>query len=135
MLAREGGPATVTTRAVAAAARVQPPTIYRFFGDKQGLLDALVEHGVAAYFAAKAARPPDPDPVEEMRRRWDDHVAFGLANPALFAIMAANPRSAAWTEGLGLFRGMIRASRGQDSLPQARSARSARCAQPATGWC
>ena len=32
----------VSTRAVAAAAGVQPPTIYRQFGDKEGLLDARI---------------------------------------------------------------------------------------------
>ncbi|MBC8122483.1 MAG: TetR family transcriptional regulator, partial [Gemmatimonadaceae bacterium] len=35
-----GGRDAATTRAVAAAAAVQAPTIYRLFGDKRGLLDA-----------------------------------------------------------------------------------------------
>ena len=37
----DGGRGAVTTRAVSAAARVQPPTIYRQFGDMRGLLDAV----------------------------------------------------------------------------------------------
>jgi AcrR family transcriptional regulator len=48
----------VTTRSVALAAGVQPPTIYRLFGDKDGLLDAVAEHGFAHYAANK--RPADP---------------------------------------------------------------------------
>ena len=40
-LLQTGGIEAVSTRAVAAAAGVQPPTIYRQFGDKDGLLDAL----------------------------------------------------------------------------------------------
>ena len=43
-LLREGGALAVTTRGVADAASVQPPTIYRLFGDKDGLLDAVAEH-------------------------------------------------------------------------------------------
>ena len=41
-LLRTGGVDAVSTRAVAAAAGVQPPTIYRQFGDKEGLLDARI---------------------------------------------------------------------------------------------
>ena len=103
------GPQAATTRAVAAAASVQVPTIYRLFGDKQGMLDAVAEHGLAAYFASKAERTPDPDPVEEMRHGWDHHVAFGLANPGLFALMTSNPRSPAAAEGLRTLRNRIRA--------------------------
>ena len=44
LLAR-GGREALTTRAVAAAAGVQAPTISRLFGDKQGLVDAVAEHG------------------------------------------------------------------------------------------
>ena len=36
-----GGRDAVTTRAVSAAAGVQPPTIYRHFGDMQGLFEAV----------------------------------------------------------------------------------------------
>ena len=37
----------VSTRAVSAAAGVQAPTLYRLFGDKDGLLDAVADHGFA----------------------------------------------------------------------------------------
>ena len=47
-LLREQGAAAVTTRAVAMAAGVQAPTIYRLFGDKDGLLDAVAEYVLAA---------------------------------------------------------------------------------------
>ncbi|MHC1481508.1 TetR/AcrR family transcriptional regulator [Frateuria aurantia] len=109
-LAQAGGPEAVTIRAVATAASVQPPTIYRLFGDKQALLDAVVEHGIAAYVATKAALAHSPDPVEAMRESWDSHVAFGLANPGLFSIMSANPRSPAAAEGLRLYKEIVRAA-------------------------
>jgi AcrR family transcriptional regulator len=87
ILARDGREA-LTTRAVAAAANVQAPTIYRLFGDKRGLLDAVVAHGIAAYLQAKAKHPPIEDPIEDLRIGIDQHVEFGLANPAVYALMA-----------------------------------------------
>ena len=86
LLATEG-PDAVTTRSVALAAGVQAPTIYRLFGDKSGLLDAVVEHGFASYLAAKPPVGTDADPVQGLRRGWELHVGFGLANPELFRLM------------------------------------------------
>jgi AcrR family transcriptional regulator len=86
-LIASGGRDAATTRAVAAAAAVQAPTIYRLFGDKRGLLDAVAEHCVARYVAEKSSREPHPDPVQDLRDGWDLHVAFGLAHPDLFAWM------------------------------------------------
>jgi AcrR family transcriptional regulator len=81
------GPDAVTTRSVALAAGVQAPTIYRLFGDKSGLLDAVVEHGFASYLARKPPADADADPVAGLRAGWDLHVGFGLANPELFRLM------------------------------------------------
>ena len=90
LLASEGRDA-VTTRAVAAAAGVQAPALYRLFGDKGGLLEAVAEHGFAAYLADKEVRAPGPDPVADLRTGWDLHVEFGLKNPALYALMYGDP--------------------------------------------
>jgi AcrR family transcriptional regulator len=81
-----GGPDAVTTRSVALAAGVQAPTIYRLFGDKRGLLDAVAEHGFASYVGGKHL-DPDADPVESLHAGWELHVGFGLANPELFRLM------------------------------------------------
>jgi AcrR family transcriptional regulator len=93
-LLAEGGEDAVSTRAVSAAAGVQPPTIYRFFGDKQGLLDAVATHGLQAYLATKSAIAPSGDPVADLRRGWDLHVELGLARPALYRLMYGRPRAA-----------------------------------------
>jgi len=90
-LIAESGQQAATTRAVAAAAGVQPPTIYRLFGDKMGMLDAVIEHGYATYVSEKSRRRPHADPVEDLRRGWDMHVAFGLENPELFRLMTSRP--------------------------------------------
>ncbi len=87
-----GGRDAVTTRAVADSAGVQVPTIYRLFGDKHGLLDAVAEHGFTAYLKEKTIREPSQDPVEDLRTGWDLHVAFGLSHPAIYLLMYAEPR-------------------------------------------
>ena len=106
-----GGRDAVTTRAVAADAGVQAPTIYRLFGDKDGLLDALTEYGFRADLAQKAVRST-ADPVDDLRAGWDLHVGFGLANPALYALMYGDPRpespSAAAVEAEHMLRRHIR---------------------------
>lgn len=86
-LIASGGVSALTTRAVASAASVQAPTLYRLFGEKRGLLNAVAEHRLAAFVAQKTAAQPHPDPVQDLRDAWDAYVAFGLANPAVFAIM------------------------------------------------
>lgn len=88
----EGGREAVSTRAVSAAAGVQAPTIYRQFGDMQGLLDAVASQGFAAYLATKTSREQADDPVEELRQGWDLHVGFGLANPALYRLLYGGAR-------------------------------------------
>lgn len=91
-LIADGGRDAVSTRAVAVRAGVQAPAIYRIFGDKRGLLDAVVARGFSTYWQAKNAVESTDDPVEDLRRGWDLHVDFGLTNPALFLLMC-EPRS------------------------------------------
>ncbi|MCW2860315.1 MAG: Transcriptional regulator, TetR family [Actinoallomurus sp.] len=99
LLADSGG-APVSTRAVCAAAGVGAPTLYHHFGDKDGLLDAVVAYGFERYLAEKRARPSTGDPVEDLRRGWDAHVEFGLAQPAFYALMhGAGRRADAAEEG------------------------------------
>ncbi len=88
-LLNDAGPDAVTTRAVAELAGVQPPILYRLFTDKDGLLNALAEHGFTLYLAQKHARDMEADPVEALRLGWDRHVRFGLSHPALYQLMYA----------------------------------------------
>lgn len=107
-LVASGGIAALTTRSVALAASVQPPTLYRLFGDKRGLLNALAEHGLADFIAQKVQAKPHPDPVQDLRDAWDAYVTFGLANPTVFAIMneVGSPasRSPAALAGIAVLR-------------------------------
>ena len=92
-LLTEGGREAVSTRSVSAAAGVQAPTIYRLFGDKQGLLDAVAAYGYQTYVDSKMDRQRTADPIEDLRAGWDLHVGFGLANPSLYALIANDPPS------------------------------------------
>jgi AcrR family transcriptional regulator len=94
-LLASGGRSAVTTRAVSAAAGVQPPTIYRHFGDMQGLLDAAARETLAGHMREQATRALTNDPVEDLRRGWDLHVAFNLAHPDAFALKYSAPSGAA----------------------------------------
>jgi AcrR family transcriptional regulator len=92
-LLHEQGPAAVTTRGVAESAGVQAPTIYRLFGDKDGLLDAVAEHVMATYVSAKAAIvdaavAADVDPLDDLRAGWETQIDFGLANPTLYVLLS-----------------------------------------------
>lgn len=89
----EGGREAVSTRAVSAAARVQAPTIYRIFGDKQGLLDTVAIDGYTAYLGANGQVEAGLDPVDDLRRGWDLHVDFGLAHPQVYSLIYGQPRS------------------------------------------
>ncbi|OLT17647.1 TetR family transcriptional regulator [Pseudonocardia sp. CNS-139] len=77
----------VSTRAVCEAVGVGAPVLYRLFGDKNGLLSALVDYGFDRYLATKRAAAPSADPVTDLRNGWDTHIAFAQAHPAVYRLM------------------------------------------------
>ncbi|MCD9590654.1 TetR/AcrR family transcriptional regulator [Streptomyces sp. 8ZJF_21] len=127
-LLSDGGPDAVSTRAVSSAAGVQPPTIYRLFGDKQGLLDAVVAYGFTEYLSSKAAHEAGDDPVEDLRAGWDLHIGLGLANPALYSLMYGGHRpgvpSPAAVAAFDMLARLIRriAEAGRLAIPEERAA-------------
>jgi AcrR family transcriptional regulator len=88
----EAGSGALSTRAVTAAANVQAPTLYRIFGDKQGLIDAVTAYGFERYLADKHALTDTDDPVADLRRGWDLHIEFALTHPAFYALMYGSVR-------------------------------------------
>ncbi|MFF0163603.1 TetR/AcrR family transcriptional regulator [Streptomyces sp. NPDC005263] len=75
-LVAENGPAGVTMEAVAVAANVGKGTVFRRFGDRTGLLTALLDHSEkkfqAAFLGGPAPLGPGAPPVDRLR-------AFGRA--------------------------------------------------------
>ncbi|ETK31700.1 TetR/AcrR family transcriptional regulator [Microbispora sp. ATCC PTA-5024] len=84
--------ADISTRAVCEAAGVGAPALYRQFGDKEGLLSAVVDYGFEQYLSSKRAAQPSDDPVRDLRDGWDNHVAFAVDNPNYYRLM--------WSPGL-----------------------------------
>ncbi len=77
----------VSTRAVCDAVGVTQPILYRLFGDKDGLLNALVDDGFERYIARKHALEATDDPVADLAAGWDDHMDFARRNAALYRLM------------------------------------------------
>ncbi|WP_309238411.1 TetR/AcrR family transcriptional regulator [Actinoplanes aureus] len=88
----------ISTRAVCEAVGVTQPVLYRIFGDKQGLLDAVADAGMERYAAQKAALEKTGDPIADLTAGWDDHMAFARDHPALYQLMfTPRPESGAAT--------------------------------------
>lgn len=75
-LVAEHGAAGVTMEAVAAAANVGKGTVFRRFGDRTGLLTALLDHSERNFQAAFLGGPPPLGPGSEPAERLR---AFGVA--------------------------------------------------------
>src|SRR5580700_9027631 len=86
-LLEQGGPNAVTTRAVCDAANVGAPTLYHHYGDKNGLLDALVAKGVKAFLKRKQAVADTVDARADLVSGWQDFIGFALERPQLFRLM------------------------------------------------
>lgn len=77
----------IALREICDGAGVKMPTLYHFFGSKQGILDAVVSHGFDLYISQKEAQESSGDPIQDLRDGWDAHVRFGLENPGFYTLM------------------------------------------------
>lgn len=93
----------IAIRAVCKAVGVTQPVLYRLFGDKQGLLDAVAERGLDRYAAQKSAQDQTADPVGDLRAGWDDHMRFARTNPALYQLMFGPRASGGYRAVRGVF--------------------------------
>jgi AcrR family transcriptional regulator len=91
-LLEEEGLDALSTRAVALRAEVPHPTIFRLFGDKEGLLEAVSQHGFDTYLRHKHRLPATGDPVQDLRAAWDLHIRFGLGQPAYYTLVYGRAR-------------------------------------------
>ena len=123
LLARSAD-ADISTRAVSEAAGVTAPTLYHHFGDKDGLLAAVVDFGWAAFLDRKrtVAAVVHEHLADDVRAGWDNHIEFARENPNFYKLMwspALAANSAAVREAyqmlqerleLGAARGQLRVS-------------------------
>jgi AcrR family transcriptional regulator len=83
----ESGDRTASTRAICDRAGVTAPTLYHHFGSKQGLIDAVLNHGFTQYVGADGDAVESADPLADVRAGWDRHVQFGLEHPTFYALL------------------------------------------------
>src|SRR5258708_29936183 len=79
----------VSTRAICDAAGVTAPTLYHHFGDKDGLLAAVVDFGWAAFLETKraVAAVVHDHVADDVRAGWDNHLEFARDNPSFYKLM------------------------------------------------
>jgi AcrR family transcriptional regulator len=68
------------------------PTIYHYFSDKAGLVDALLEERFSKLLERLRRAPQHDDPVDKLRELALAVVRFGLRNPSHYRLLMT-PRS------------------------------------------
>ncbi|TQJ29637.1 TetR/AcrR family transcriptional regulator [Microbacterium sp. SLBN-146] len=76
----------LSVRAVCARAGVQFPTLYHFFVNKQGLVDAVADRGFVS-LASEIENSTAADPRSMLGEIWNAHIRAALATPARYALM------------------------------------------------
>jgi AcrR family transcriptional regulator len=89
----EGGYEGFSIRKLVLRCGYTAPTLYHYFGDKPGLLDALLEQRLGKLVEDLERVPLGPDPVENMRALSRSFALFGLHNPTHYQLMM-QPRQA-----------------------------------------
>lgn len=77
----------ISTREVCEAVGVGMPVLYQHFGDRNGLLSAVIDEAFNGYIERKRSREHTVDPVTDLYACWDDYLDFAAANPALYRLM------------------------------------------------
>lgn len=77
------GFAGLTVRKVAARAKLSPMAMYRYFADKNALLDALMDDGLAAW-GKIAASISARDPIAWLEELTEAYLVFALTKPHRF---------------------------------------------------
>jgi AcrR family transcriptional regulator len=79
----------ISTRAICDAAGVTAPTLYHHFGDKDGLLAAVVDFGWATFLETKlaVAAVVHDHVADDIRAGWDNHLEFARENPSFYKLM------------------------------------------------
>ncbi len=103
----EHGVEAFSIRKLVAACGYTAPTIYQHFGDKDGLIDAIVDESFEHLTRLLRRIPNTADPAELLRARARAYVRFSLRHPqhvrllsALRARQHAPPRSTEETRAL-----------------------------------
>jgi len=85
----EGGSEGLTIRRLALRCGYTAPAIYHIFGDKAGLLDAILREAIDELIARIAKVPDHPDPRERLRLQFREIVRFGREHPTNYRLIEA----------------------------------------------
>jgi AcrR family transcriptional regulator len=83
----EGGHERLSMRRLAEACGYTAPTIYHYFEDKQGVIDALLEERFSRLYRTLRRLPSNEDPVQRLRGLALAFIRFGLRNPAHYRLL------------------------------------------------
>ena len=86
-LLAEGGYEAFSIRRLTERCGYTAPSIYHHFGDKLGLIDALLEEHFAELLKVIGGVPASEDPLDTIRARARAFAAFGLGNPTHYRIL------------------------------------------------
>jgi AcrR family transcriptional regulator len=117
----EGGFGAFSMRRLAERCGYTAPTVYYYFGDKQGLIDALLEERFAILLQRLRRVPASADPLERIRRLVLAFVRFGLKHPTHYRLLTtprADPATRAPSSDkiMALFAGPMEALAAQGRL-------------------
>lgn len=85
----DGGYESFSIRRLVERCGYAAPTIYHYFGDKRGLLDALLEERFGDMLRLIRRVPVSADPLDTIRARARAFVRFSLRNPTHYRILTS----------------------------------------------
>ena len=85
----EGGSEGLTIRRLALRCGYTAPAIYHIFGDKAGLLDAIMRETIDELFVRIAKVPNHEDPQDRIRAQFREIVRFGREHPTNYRLIEA----------------------------------------------
>ena len=88
----ESGGDEFSIRNLAGRCGYTAPTIYHYFGDKEGLVAALLEERFARLLATVRTVDLGPDPVTNLQRMIGGFLRFGDENPTFYRLIVAGSR-------------------------------------------
>lgn len=89
----EDGVELFSIRKLATRCGFTAPTIYHYFRDKDGLIDALLEERFSRLLQRVRRVALGPDQVANMREHARAFLRFGRGNPAFYQLMMRGPRA------------------------------------------
>lgn len=86
-LVADSGGSPVSTRQITERAGVTAPTLYHHFGDKDGLMGAVVARGFEEFMGREGSIERSESPIHDIKGLWDVHVEFGVTHEQLYVLM------------------------------------------------